>query len=108
MIAAKQLDELECKAKSVVDDDMRRGVARHSWHESEHIAEALYDFYAHDLPASVAEKHAAHIEATTPDVTLQLVAIARAALAWADDRLAQDAPLDDEECALIAALRGER
>lgn len=76
----EQLDELERKAKAVLCELAEGRSTRRVFDE--------------------------HVAANSPDLTLKLVAIARAALAWADDRLAQDAPLDAEEQAIVAALRG--
>lgn len=64
-ITAEQLDEMERKAKAVQDACAAGQSLRR-----------VFDEY---------------VEANSPDVTLQLVAIARAALAWRDARLARQA-----------------
>jgi hypothetical protein len=89
-LTTSQLDELERKAREASSTD---------------------DWHTRPGPVVIMSPLAmAHIAANSPDVTLQLVAIARAALAWSEARrsISYDAPFQrgEAERALAAALRG--
>lgn len=93
MITKEQLDELERKAKAATPGPWRQyePLVLSATDGGMDIADCALGSEPEDIeewPAALAD--AAHIAANSPDVTLQLVAIARAALAWseADRRLA--------------------
>lgn len=83
-ITTDQLDELEMRAKRAKDED-------HTWFDE-----------AFDVE-DVSNNSARHIAANSPDVTLQLIAIARAALAWRGAKLA-DPTFHAPDSDLMAAL----
>jgi hypothetical protein len=103
-ITTSQLDDLERKARAAIDEDRWHGVVEGAWHEAEHVADALNDFYDGDAPSPSTAAHGEHIAASSPDVVLQLVAIARAALAWSEAHNSDDH--DAAAHALRDAVRG--
>lgn len=100
-LTAEQLDELERKARAATPGTWTVGYGDITTDRGHYIQR---------IGSANARRDLDHIAANSPDVTLQLVAIARAALAWGEARrsISYDAPFQrgEAERALAAALRG--
>jgi hypothetical protein len=68
------LEKLEAKAKAATGESKWNGLPDGSWHEADHVANALDDFYESEQSAAVLRVDAEHIAANSPDVTLALIA----------------------------------
>lgn len=91
------LDELERKARAAMTDQPRSGqwfTVDPPWGDSTHVVSGSPDPHGANFVADCeyiledpvsdldSQAVAAHIAANSPDVTIQLIAIARAALTW--------------------------